>query len=369
MNLDEYQRRAFATARIDWSDRAAQDIPLLGIVSEIGSVAGEKKKIIRDGNAYTDGPAHLQEEFGDLLWYIAAVATRHGLSLGSLADGGKGKSLKKDGPSAHLFTLVSSISGLVDAVRLHDNGPNSSRRLKLARSLTMALAALIEAVHKEKLKIGAVMTANLKKGSSKFGEGNPGAPAPCFDHKYPTYERLPREMQIQVLERDRGGKRVEVILRSRDMNIGDRLTDNATRDDGYRYHDVFHFAYAAVLGWSPVMRSMLRCKRKSDSKVDEEQDGARAGIVEEAIAHTVFQYAEGRSLLRNLKHVDHGILQLIRRMVNGLEVEDLAMHEWERAILVGFDAFRSLKQHRGGWLMLNAETRSLTYSRDGPVVG
>ena len=45
--------------------------------------------------------------------------------------------------------------------------------------------------------------------------------------------------------------------------IGDELTDNAYKDDGYRFHDVFHSAYVAILGWSPVIRKLLKRKRKS----------------------------------------------------------------------------------------------------------
>ena len=45
--------------------------------------------------------------------------------------------------------------------------------------------------------------------------------------------------------------------------FGAELTDNAYDPDGYRFHDVFHFAYAAVLGWSPITRALLRRKRKS----------------------------------------------------------------------------------------------------------
>ena len=40
------------------------------------------------------------------------------------------------------------------------------------------------------------------------------------------------------------------------------LTDNAHVKDGYGYHDVIHLAFAAVLGWSPLVRRMLKAKRK-----------------------------------------------------------------------------------------------------------
>ncbi|MGW7530630.1 hypothetical protein ACWGJ5_46485, partial [Streptomyces sp. NPDC054783] len=31
-------------------------------------------------------------------------------------------------------------------------------------------------------------------------------------------------------------------------------------EDDYRFHDAFHLAHAAVLGWSPVSRFLLGCK-------------------------------------------------------------------------------------------------------------
>ena len=39
--------------------------------------------------------------------------------------------------------------------------------------------------------------------------------------------------------------------------LGDPVTDNTHDDDGYRFHDVMHLANMAVLGWSPVMRSLF----------------------------------------------------------------------------------------------------------------
>lgn len=55
MHLDEYQREAAKNSRVNWSDARSRHIPALGLLSEVGSLAGEAKKIIRDGAAYTDG--------------------------------------------------------------------------------------------------------------------------------------------------------------------------------------------------------------------------------------------------------------------------------------------------------------------------
>ena len=44
--------------------------------------------------------------------------------------------------------------------------------------------------------------------------------------------------------------------------FGAELMDNSYLPDGYRFHDVFHFAYAAMLGWSPVTRRLLKTQAK-----------------------------------------------------------------------------------------------------------
>ena len=76
-----------------------------------------------------------------------------------------------------------------------------------------------------------------------------------------------------------------------DILVGDAVTDNSWEPDGYRFHDVLHLAHAGILGWSPVLRRMLNRKRKYDRRIDEVEDGARAAIVEEAIAKLVHSYA------------------------------------------------------------------------------
>ena len=98
--------------------------------------------------------------------------------------------------------------------------------------------------------------------------------APSFDETDVDYEQLPRDMTIDIFERQVGGK-VYVFQECRGINIGDRLTDNAVEPDDYRFHDVFHYAFAAILTWSPVMRALLRLKRKSKPVIDEAEDGAR----------------------------------------------------------------------------------------------
>lgn len=367
MNLAEYQQKAFATGQIDWNDARKRHIPAFGVVGELGSITSELKKLLRDGRAYTEGRANLMEEFGDLLWYIGALASRNNLVLENALERDAGHK-SAGSPYRHIYAMVGAFADLIAIIDEISPTPSDPARQQLAATLNAALRATLIAIKREKLDLAEVLWHNLRKVKGMFGTSTP-KPARCFDSKFPGYERLPRSMNIHFLERERGLGRLEVVLRVNNLNIGDRLTDNTAKDDGYRYHDAFHLAYCAVLGWSPVVRATFRCKRKSDSRVDEVQDGARAAIVEEAIAQTVFNYARGHSMLKGLNRIDHNILKLIQRMVRGFEVQDCALHEWQRAIVVGFEAFRALKKNRGGWLILDAETQSLTYSREGPVVG
>src|SRR5207249_512677 len=91
---------------------------------------------------------------------------------------------------------------------------------------------------------------------------------PLLDGECPIEEQLPRALALEFRERQVRDRR-EVILRYQGVNIGDRLTDNIADPDGYRYHDIFHIAHAVFLGWSPIVRSLLRCKRKSIPRLDE----------------------------------------------------------------------------------------------------
>jgi hypothetical protein len=363
VNLAQYQKAAFRTARIDWADPEKRHIPAFGAIGELGSLVSELKKSLRDGAAYIEGESNLVEEFGDVFWYLTAICTHYGLSFKDLIAEAPTIDLPKT-PFAHIYAMARAIPALTKEFETLPPSPTPAQKRQLAKSIGQVGQATLQALKLQKINLSDVLSQNLVKVQSMFGPDEL-RPARCFDSTFPAYERLPRKEHIQFLERERGNGRVEVILRVNNLNIGDRLTDNAAIDDGYRYHDAFHLAYAAVLGWSPVVRATFRCKRKSDGRVDEIEDGARAAIIEEAIAQTVFSYALGHSMLEGLDRLDHNILKLIGRLVRNLEVKNCELHEWQRAILVGFAAYRELSKHRGGWLTLDAETQSLTFSREG----
>jgi hypothetical protein len=157
------------------------------------------------------------------------------------------------------------------------------------------------------------------------------------------------------------GEQRVVLLRCNGINFGDRLTDNIEDPDGYRYHDIFHFAHAVHLGWSPVVRALLRCKRKSSSKKDEGQDGARAVILEEAVAAIVFSRAKEMNFFDGVDHVDYDLLKTVQEFIQGFEVDQVPLWQWEAAILDGYATFRKLRSNRGGTVTIDLVRRELTY--------
>ena len=230
---------------------------------------------------------------------------------------------------------------------------------QLAQPLDETAQMVLHAVMIEGLELTQVLEENLRKTKGLFGESI--GPAPIRDAHCPIYEQLPREGVIQFIERPRGLV-PEVLMRMNGLTVGDRLTDNSADPDGYRYHDALHFGYVAVLGWSPVTRALLRLKRKHDPKLDEQQDGARAIIIEEAITQQIFNHARDHQLFKDIKRLDYGLLKWVQRMVRGLEVEACSAIDWQRAILEGYRAFRELKASGGGTLTIDAEHRTLRYS-------
>lgn len=86
MDLDEFQRRARATAVYPGQGNNLA-YPALGLCGEAGEVAEHVKRVIRDdGGALTEQRRRaIGLELGDVLWYLATVATEAGLSLDQLA--------------------------------------------------------------------------------------------------------------------------------------------------------------------------------------------------------------------------------------------------------------------------------------------
>jgi NTP pyrophosphatase (non-canonical NTP hydrolase) len=218
---------------------------------------------------------------------------------------------------------------------------------RLAEELGDTLWYVSAVATKFGLSLDEIAAANLQKVCDRWSRPPRRAP---LDGMCPRRERLPRTFTYRFAEvRTKSGADAVALLDRRGKQVGDPLTDNAHRDDGYRFHDVMHFAFVALLGWSPVVRKLLNRKRKSMKRTDEVEDGGRAAVVDEAIVAMVFDYIEhDLAGTKGMRRIDSETLRGIRALTRGFEVHERTESEWETAILKGLDVWRQVEAHRGG---------------------
>lgn len=86
MTMNEYQTESRKTAK--YPNIGANFIyPTLGLAGESGEVAEKIKKVLRDKGGVVDEETReaIKKELGDVLWYVAQIATELGLSLDDVA--------------------------------------------------------------------------------------------------------------------------------------------------------------------------------------------------------------------------------------------------------------------------------------------
>ncbi|MDB5610700.1 MAG: pyrophosphatase [Bradyrhizobium sp.] len=373
LTIESYAAQALTTDQR--SDSGSLTFPLLGLFGETGSLLSEVKKKQRDRTSYLGYAGAVVEELGDVLWYLTVVAARGGLTLNDVVARSVGEGAfsfaslqpaimsRSANPSAAFEQTLLQLAGGVglliidqEAGRLNDNQP------ALAGRLIPIMRTLIQAANEAGVTLEAAAVKNLSKIFDRWPRERI-YPA-VLDADAEPEEQLPRDLFVDVFERDVRGK-TYVFQRCNGINIGDRLTDNAMTADDYRFHDVFHYAYVAVLGWSPVIRSLFRLKRKSAPKIDEAQDGARATLIEEGVTTWIFGQAVDLRLFEDMNHGDlpFDLLKHVRQFVAGYEVERCPLWLWEEAILEGYAAFRFLRQHRRGRVHIDMNNHTLAIEK------
>ena len=328
-----------------------------GLFGETGSILAELKKTKRETEAYPFYRDRLMEEIGDLLWYFARLVTVLASSEVQLDDLA-GRALQPSDAEAmsDAFTLGAAAGTLLATLQQKtDNNVVASQLDTIWRALLRVSSAV-------GIDLCEAARRNLEKTQSRWPPARESVP--LFDDNCAEEEQLPRTLDVEFRQIERGDKQV-VLLRCNGLNLGDRLTDNIDEPDFYRFHDIFHLAHAVYLGWSPVARGLLNCKRKSDPRVDENQDGARARIIEEAVSAIVFSRAKETRFYDGIDHVDYDLLKTISEFVRGFEVEKIPLWQWDEAIRNGYRVFRDLQANGGGTVTVDLIKRDLRYATPG----
>jgi NTP pyrophosphatase (non-canonical NTP hydrolase) len=368
LSVVEFER--FATA----SDRLGNDMDtaLLGLVGEVGSLVSALKKKRRDTDGFLGYHDAVLEELGDVLWYVSAVARRGGTSLSealscaasptsdveatTLGDLARSSTAGSDESAFEraLFGLTGEAGDLakrfVGAAYRDNVDALRGDLVKFLRPLGQASAA--------EVSLDEAGRKNIAKTQDRWPTEQRFPP--LFDEGMHVDEQLPRLLRVEIYEREVNGKKF-VFQKSGGILLGDRLTDNHLPEDDYRFHDVFHLAYAAVLGWSPTTRALLKIKRKSRPEIDENQDGARASLIEEGLATWIFETAKRHQFFANTPQLGLDLLKAVKGFARGYEAERLPLWLWERAILQGYAVFRQLQVHRRGIITADLTRREIRF--------
>ncbi|QOT82074.1 nucleoside triphosphate pyrophosphohydrolase family protein [Cupriavidus basilensis] len=363
--LSEYEAQIAPTDLISQAELA----PIQqGLYGEVGGIMATAKKITREGPAYPEYRTAAEEEFGDALWYLSALCRRMHIPLEEVfAEATNHGSFKNVGAASDIaggalayiaLPIVATESVDLTLVRL---GQAAAALLigSPARADVISFArAYLDGLQATRLVFSTVARNNLRKARGAFVEPTSSdLDGLDFDTEFEFDEQLPRNFKIEVGQR--AGEKT--YLKWKGVFIGDPLTDNISDRDGYRFHDVFHLAYASVLHWSPVFRALIKHKRKSNPKYDEEQDSGRAIVVEEGLSAWIFSKAKELQYFEGHDRVSLGMLKTIAEFVKGYEVEDCPLKLWERAILQGYAVFRQLKANQGGIIIGDRDQRTIKY--------
>lgn len=364
--LSDYMRE------IESTDKLPQDSlnpVLMGLYGEVGSIMATAKKLHREKEAYAGYQQAVEEEFGDALWYFTALCRRLNIGVDTVLS----KVVNQDGYSKSIaasdlldgpISYISASSVLPDLDKTLLNLGQATAALLDIKNLDEQTHDLVQtfldrylqALQAAKVSFSKIVHMNIEKTCGRFLETDTSE-LPTFDDEFSDEERLPRYFEIKVTERKSG----QSYLQWNDVFIGDPLTDNILDPDGYRFHDVFHFAHAAILHWSPTFRALIKHKRKSDPKLDEAEDGGRAKVVEEGLTAWIFSCAKHLNFFEGQDSVSFDLLKTVQQFVQGYEVAKCPLNLWERAILEGYEVFRLVQKNNGGIVVGDRETRTIKY--------
>lgn len=261
IKADEYQRAAKSTAIYPAS--CSVFYPALGLAGEVGEVANKVKKILRGDCKLEDKLDDLRAEAGDVLWYVAGLATDLGVPLkGRITETGIAWSLK-DQMLEHmdLYSTVLQmnaqagiISALADDYRM---GMTEKVRDVLAERIGIFLAHLSHFVVLLKTTFEDVAKANIQK---LFKRRDEGVLRGDGDNRSGVRaEDVPPTTQRELARTLRLGKGAAAFTGKQSYRIQNSYQDSGWEDAGHEYLSLSDaFTKAEWCASKPILYGMVR---------------------------------------------------------------------------------------------------------------
>lgn len=263
--LNQYQDSARETDQNHSGGLGGLAFPLLGLFGEVGTLLSALKKKQRDKDSFVGYSEAVIEEFGDVLWYFANIASRAGLNLSVLAQlvfrdladwdqvevhhfgtFGDIQSRRDPAGSANSPEFEAAVIALAGKTGLLLNdfsvGRIANNRDALSAHLVEIFRALIRAADVADVDLEVAASRNLEKINSRWPTTR--SYSCLFDEGFRPSEQLPRKIDTEIIEEEIRGK-LQVVQRLRGVKLGSSLTDNKLASDDYRFQCLMACTVAA----------------------------------------------------------------------------------------------------------------------------
>ena len=341
----------------------------MGLFSEVGSLVSLLKKKLLNNDSNDHSNELVIEEMGDIFWYFTLITIVESVDLYELTSDTEpydshGSAIVISGINDQPFVKVKSNKNIKDTELLfselisHTTSLSKETTLKKFKDFLTIYSEVMSFLNLDLLNIVENNTFKIRNRFVPIGELN--LPLLSFDSNFSKDEQLPVEFEVHIVEKPNG----KAYLKWNDVFIGSALNDNHQENDNYKYHDVFHLAFAAILHWSPTFRALIKHKRKSNPSIDETQDSGRPIVIEEGLSAWLFSISKQRGIdFTKESSISYDLLKTIQIFIRGYEVEKCPLQLWVKAIIQGYTVFNQVVANKGGIIIGNRRERTLEFRK------
>lgn len=341
----------------------------MGLFSEVGSLVSLLKKKLLNSASNDHSDEQVIEEMGDIFWYFTLIIISENIRICELFSDANSSNKQQGeliitGVNNKPFVEVSSTNITENKQLLFVNLIGRTVAISKEPNLKSTkdfLNAYLEIMSFLNLNLLEIVEKNIYKIRNRFIPIDElELPLLSFDADFNKDEQLPVDFEVHIVRKANG----KAYLKWNDVYIGSALNDNHQDGDNYKYHDVFHLAFVAILHWSPTFRALIKHKRKSVAFIDETQDSGRPIVIEEGLSAWLFSMSKEKGVdFTKESSVSYDLLKTIQVFVRGYEVEECPLQLWVKAITQGYRVFNQVVENEGGVIIGSRKKRTLEFRK------